>query len=77
MKIETDSKIRLCQQLDERVEHIISACPILAKEHYIKRQDTVCAQLQFNTCKEIGVKLDNEHWYDQVPKTVETSREVM
>jgi hypothetical protein len=25
--------------------------------------------------KEIGVKLDNKHWYDRVPKSVETSHE--
>jgi hypothetical protein len=28
------------------MEHIISACPILAKEQYVKRHDRVCAQLQ-------------------------------
>jgi hypothetical protein len=28
---ETDSKCRLCQQLDEKIDYIISACPILAK----------------------------------------------
>jgi len=33
----------------------------------------VCAQLHFNICKETGVKLDNKHWYDHVPKSVETS----
>ena len=26
----TDSKCRLCQQFDETIDHIISACPILA-----------------------------------------------
>jgi hypothetical protein len=33
----------------------------------------MCAELHFNICKEIGVKLDNKHWYDHVPKSVETS----
>ena len=28
-----------------------------------------------NICKETGVELDNKHWYDNVPKSVETSRE--
>ena len=37
----TDCKCRLCQQFDETVDHIISACPILAKEQYIKRHDRV------------------------------------
>jgi hypothetical protein len=35
-KTEKDSKCRLCQQFDETIEHIISACPILAKEQDIK-----------------------------------------
>ena len=29
---ETDSKCRPCQQFDETIDHIISACSILAKE---------------------------------------------
>jgi hypothetical protein len=55
--------------------HIISACQILAKEQYIKRHDSVCAQLHFNTCKEIRVQLGNEHPYEYVRKLVETSDE--
>jgi hypothetical protein len=54
-----------------RLEHIISACPVLAKEQYIKRHDRVCAQLHFNIRREIRVKLENKHWYDHVPKSVE------
>jgi len=30
------------QQFDETIDHIISACPIMAKEQYIKRHDSVC-----------------------------------
>jgi len=47
---------------------------MLAKEQYIKRHDRLCAQLHFNICKETGVQLDNKHWYDHVPKSVETSQ---
>ena len=60
LSTETDSKCRLCQQFDETIDHIISACPILAKEQHTKRNDRVCAQLHFNICKETGVKLDKE-----------------
>jgi hypothetical protein len=35
----------------------------------------VCTPLHFNIYQEIGVKLDNEHWYDHVPKSVDTSHE--
>ena len=55
LSTETDSKCRLWQQFDETIDHIISACPILAKEKYTKRHDRVCAQLHFNICKETGV----------------------
>jgi len=57
------------------INHIIPACPILAKQQHIKRSDNACAQLRFNICKELGIKLDNEHWYDRVPKSIETSHE--
>jgi len=75
LNTETDSKCRLCQEFDETIDHIISACPILAKERYIKRHDRVCAQLHFNICKEeTGVQLDKKHWYKHVPKSVETGQ---
>ena len=79
---ETDSKCRLCQQLDETIDHIISACPILAKEQYVKRHDKVCAQwhdkvsvqILSNICKEIGVQLDKKHWYAHLPNSVVTNQ---
>jgi len=76
LKTETESKCRLCQQFDETLDHIISACPILAKERYIKRHDRVCAQLHFNICKETGVQLDKKHWNKHVPKPVKETSQV-
>jgi len=58
-------------QQDNR-PHFISM-PNIGKRTIQKETDTVCAQLHFNICKETGVKLDNEHWYDRVPKLVKTS----
>jgi len=34
----------------------------------------VCAQLHFNIRKETEVQLDKRHWYEHVPKSVETSQ---
>ena len=64
-------------KFDETTDHItrISTFPILAKEHYIKGLDTVCAGLHFNMCKDMGVKLGSEHWYEHVPKLLETGHE--
>ena len=66
--------MQLCQQFDEKIDHIISASPILAKEQYTKRHDRVCAQLHFNICKETGVQLDKKHLCEHVRKSVETSK---
>jgi hypothetical protein len=52
----------------------MSECPILAKEQYIKQHDRVRAQLHFNVCKELGIKLDSELSYEHVPKPVEISQ---
>ena len=73
MNTESDSKCRLCQQFDETIDHIISASPIVAKEQYIRRHERVCAKLRCNICKETGVQVDKKHWYEHVPKSVETS----
>ena len=51
---ETDSKCRLCQQRDETIDHIISACPILAKEEYVKRHDKVNAQIHLTFSRKQG-----------------------
>jgi hypothetical protein len=75
VKTGTDNKCRLCKQFYKTVEHIISACPIMPIEQYIKRHDRVRAQLHFNTRTEIWIKLKNEQWYDHVSKSVKTSRE--
>jgi hypothetical protein len=72
LNTERESKCRHCQQFDETMDHIISACPVLAKEKYIKRHDRVSAQLHFNICKERGVQLDKKLWYEHFPKPVET-----
>jgi len=53
LNTETDIKCRLCQQFDETIDHIISACPILAKEQYIK--DTI--ECVHNWTKNTGMNM--------------------
>jgi len=48
------------------LEHIIPSCPILAKEKYIERYDAVYPHIHLDSCKEIWVKLDIEHWYEHI-----------
>ena len=66
---------RIRQHFDETVEHITSTCSLSVKEQYMKINDRLCAQLHFNTWKELGVKLANEHWQEYIPKLTEINRE--
>jgi hypothetical protein len=70
----TDSKCRLCHQFYETIDNIIPACPILAKEQYIKIYDRVRAQLHFSICKGTWVQCATNCCYEHVPKSVETSQ---
>jgi len=54
------------QQTIDRITHHVSI-PIIGKKQYTKKRDIVRAQVHFKICKEIGVKLDNEHWNDHIP----------
>jgi hypothetical protein len=67
LNTETDSKCRFCHQFDETIDNIISACPILAKEKYIKNM------IEW-VHKQTGVQLDTKHWCEYESKSVETSR---
>jgi hypothetical protein len=62
----TKRKCRLCHEHDEAIDDTISACPLFSKEQYIQRQECV---LEYTT-KEIRVKLDNDHWYELILKSV-------
>jgi hypothetical protein len=63
------------KQFDETVEHIISTCPILAKEQCIQRHDTVCTELHCNICRGLGGKLYSKELCGQGAKLVYTGRE--
>ena len=40
----------------------------------MKRHDGVCAEEHFNIYKKTGVQLEKKHWYEHVPKSVETTQ---
>ena len=46
----------------------------MAEVQYVKRHDKVSAQIHFNICKEIGVQLDKQHWYEHVLNSVVTNQ---
>ena len=51
-----DCKDRVYKTFDEKIYHLSAACAIMAKEQYMKRHSSVCAQPHFHIRKEIGAK---------------------
>ena len=57
LKEETESKCRLCQQLEETIDHLTSGWTIWAKNEYLMRQDKVCTHLRYSICKALGIEM--------------------
>jgi hypothetical protein len=69
LKQQTDSKGQLCKECEETINHLISGCPILAKNEYIIRHDRVCTHLHYLICKELSIET-TEKWYTHKHESV-------
>jgi hypothetical protein len=69
LKEEIESRCRLCKEYEETVDHLTSGCPILAKNEYVIRHDTVCTHLHYSVRKTLGIET-TENWYSHIPKPV-------
>ena len=59
----------MCQNGDQSVDHIVSGCPVLAKDEYLHRHDKPAAYLHGNICKHYNLPA-TEKWYEHNPNTV-------
>ena len=75
LKTSADPKCRLCKVEPETIQHIMSACPILAKKEYLERHDAVASCLHWNVCKYYNLKVA-EKWYEHMPAPVTESEKV-
>ena len=69
LKEEFESKCRLCKQHEETTDHLISGCPILAKNEYLMRHHKVCSHLRYSICKALGTETTDK-WYTHMSKPV-------
>lgn len=69
LKMDVDSKCRLCQGAEEHVNHIIAGCPILAPVEYLHRHNKVASYLHWTILKDLGAEV-TEHWYEHAPQKV-------
>ena len=63
MKTESDPKCRFCKQHNETIDHLVSACPTLAKSEYITRHNKVAQYIHHKVCQHYGINVKN-HWYE-------------
>ena len=47
----TDANCRLCKGSLETIDHIVSACPVLARTSYIERHNRIVKYVHFEMCK--------------------------
>lgn len=75
LKTTRDDKCRICKEGSETIDHIISACPQLAKKEYIDRHDKLCSNIHFNICQEYNIQTA-EKWYNHSPAPVVNSENI-
>ena len=61
---------RFCRKYVETVDHLVSGCPVLTPNEYVKRHDRVGQYLHWCICKHYGVKIEADYWYEHHPPAV-------
>ena len=65
----TDPLCRICKKADESVDHLISACSVLAPKEYLIRHDRVGQYIHWKVCKFYQIPV-SDNWYEHHPKEV-------
>ena len=73
MKTGTVSTCRYCGKFDETIDHLVAACPILAKKEYIERHNKVGQYIHWKVSQHYGLP-HAKYWYDQeTPPVIENT----
>ena len=68
-------KCRLCNEFNETIDHITSACPVLAKSEFIQRHDKAASYMNWKICKPFNLSAVDV-WYNHNSETVVSNRQV-
>ena len=66
---QTDSKCRMCGQVDETMNHITSELSKLAQKEYKKQHDWVGKRIHWEVCNKFDIVV-TEKWYEHQPQPV-------
>ena len=69
-KTQEESKCRMCGQVDETVNHIISECSKLAQKEYKRRHDWAGKRIHWEVCRKNGIEVKPK-WYEHQPEAVQ------
>ena len=69
-KTQEESKCRLCRQVDEMVNHIISECSKLAQKEYKRRHDWVGKRIHWEACRKNWIEVKTK-WSEHRPVIVQ------
>ena len=69
-KTQEESKCRMCGQVDETVNHIISECSKLAQKECKRRHDWVGKRIHWEVCRTNGIEVKPK-WYEHQSEAVQ------
>ena len=75
LKMNVDSKCRLCHQQEEHVSHIVSGCSILAPKEYTHRHNRVTSYLHWTVLQNYGFQVE-KRWYEHQPQKIVEGKDV-
>ena len=70
LKNGADQRCRFCNNHVETIDHLVSGCPTLTPNEYVKRHDRVGQYLHWCICNHYGIELEAAHWYEHHPPAV-------
>jgi hypothetical protein len=73
LKLNVDSRCRMCKQHDETVAHIVSGCQTLANDQYKKRHNHVAKRLHWTLCRRYGIETPEQWWKHDINNVIETN----
>ena len=70
----TDANCRLCKGSLETIDHIVSACPVLARTSYIERHNRIVKYVHFEMCRARDLPTGASRFDHQLKALVKSDR---